>query len=376
MKRIVSSTGVSRKRRRAPPTALVEQANAVSSGTNSEALISTSLLLAAWRGQETRVLPLVEASIQDAGPSAEGAAVSLADYARAVLYNGLSRYEAARVAAQRTCASKHLSLLAWALPELVEASARSGRLDIARAAVGRIEQLRAVDPTDGMLGVEARSRALLDDGDEADALYREARACLSRGRVVLQLARTQLLYGEFLRRKSRRTDARAQLRAAHNAFSSVGAAGFAERARRELLATGATARKRTVETRDDLTAQETQIAALAGGGYTNPEIGAQLFLSPRTIEWHLRNVFIKLGISSRRELRDSGVKASLMGGAAARLMGGAAARLMGGTGARRVIQTSTSAARQTTSPTSATAISSAASTCNRRPPPDRDGGPG
>ncbi len=158
-----------------------------------------------------------------------------------------------------------------------------------------------------MLGVEARSRALLNDGDEADALYREARAHLGHGRVVLQLARTQLLYGEFLRRKSRRTDGRAQLRAAHNAFRRVGAAGFAERARRELLATGATARKRTVETRDDLTAQETEIAALAGGGYTNPEIGAQLFLSPRTIEWHLRNVFIKLGISSRRELRDSGV---------------------------------------------------------------------
>jgi len=304
---ITSSTGLRRKRRQPPPAALVEQAHAVSNGTNSNALISTSLLLAAWRGQEARVLPLADASIQDADPRAEGAAVSLAEYARAVLYNGLSRYEAARVAAQRTCASKHLALLAWALPELVEASVRSGRLDVARAALSRIGQLRAVDRTDGTVGVEARSRALLTDGDEADALYREACQHLSRGRVALQLARTQLVYGEFLRREGRRTDARAQLRAAHEAFSRVGAAGFAERARREVLATGATARKRNVETRDDLTAQETQIAALAGRGYTNPEIGAQLFLSPRTIEWHLRNVFIKLGISSRRELRDSGL---------------------------------------------------------------------
>ena len=296
------------KQHQSLPAALVEQANAVSSGTNSGALISTSLLLAAWRGQEARVLPLVDASIQDADPSVEDAAVSLADYARAVLYNGLSRYEPARVAAQRSCASKHLALLGWALPELVEASVRSDRLDVAGAALCRIEQLRAVAPTDAAVGVEARSRALLTDGDAADALYREAREYLSRGRVVLQLARTQLLYGEFLRREGRRTDARAQLRAAQDAFSRVGAAGFAERARRELLATGATPRKRNVETRDDLTAQETQIAALAGSGYTNPEIGAQLFLSPRTIEWHLRNVFIKLGISSRRELRDWALK--------------------------------------------------------------------
>ena len=300
-----SSGGLNGNCRQPPPTALIEQAHAVSSATDSGALISTSLLLAAWRGQEARVLPLVEASVQDASPSAEAAAVSLADYAQAVLYNGLSRYEAALLAAQRTCANEHLNLLVWALPELVEASARSGSLDIARAALCRIEQLTAADPTVETRGIEARSRALLTDGDEADALYRNAHECLSGGRTALQLARTQLLYGEFLRRKSRRTDARAQLRAAHEAFSSVGAAGFAERARRELLATGATARKRSVETRDDLTAQETQIAALAGRGYTNPEIGAQLFLSPRTIEWHLRNVFIKLGISSRRELRDS-----------------------------------------------------------------------
>jgi DNA-binding CsgD family transcriptional regulator len=299
-----SSTGVNGNRRQPPPTALIEQAHMVSGATDTGALVSTSLLLAAWRGQEARVLQLVEVSIQDANPTSERAAVYLADYASAVLYNGLSRYEPARLAAQRTCANEHLGFLLWALPELVEASARSGSLDTARAALCRIEQRTAAAPTDPTLGIEARSRALLNDGDEADALYRDACQHFSGGRVALQLARTHLLYGEFLRRNGRRTDARSQLRVAHEAFSSAGAAGFAERARRELLATGETVRRRTVEARDDLTAQEEQIAVLAGRGYTNGEVGAELFLSPRTIEWHLRKVFVKLGIRSRRELRD------------------------------------------------------------------------
>ena len=161
----------------------------------------------------------------------------------------------------------------------------------------------AAGATDNALGARARSRALLSDHEDADVLHREALGWFARSRVALQLARTRLLYGEWLRRESRRVDARDQLRAAHGTFNRLGADGFAERARRELLATGETVRKRSVETRDNLTAQERLIAALAGHGRTNPEIGSELFISPRTVEWHLRKVFKKMGINSRKQLR-------------------------------------------------------------------------
>ena len=167
----------------------------------------------------------------------------------------------------------------------------------------RLEERTRAAGTDWALGAQARSRALVSDGDDADGLYREALERLAGCRLAIHLARAQLVYGEWLRRENRRVDAREQLRAAHDTFSHIGAAGFAERARRELLATGETVRKRTVETLDDLTPQEEQIARLAVGGRTNPEIGAELFLSPRTVEWHLRKVFGKLGIGSRKELR-------------------------------------------------------------------------
>jgi DNA-binding CsgD family transcriptional regulator len=280
---------------------LLDETNAINEATGDTPRMSTSLLLAAWRGQETRLLELGRASIQDATPGGEAQAISLAEYARAVLYNGLGRYKASLAAARRAGVYED-RLSTWALPELVEAGARSGRPDVAGAALRRLEERARLGGADWALGIQVRSRALLSAREAADVLYREALERLASGHLVLHLARTQLLYGEWLRREGRRVDARDQLRPAHGIFSRVGAAGFAERARRELLATVATARKRTCDTRDDLTAQEAQIARLAGDGYTNPEIGAELFISPRTVEWHLHKVFPKLGIRSRRQL--------------------------------------------------------------------------
>ena len=197
---------------------------------------------------------------------------------------------------------QELAAANWGLAELIESAARSGATDLAADALERLSEMTQASGTDWALGVESRSRALLSEGDAAERLYREAIERLGRTRVRAELARARLLYGEWLRREGRRLDAREQLRAAHDLFTAMGAEAFGERARRELLATGETARKRTVETRDELTAQEAQIARLAALGRTNSEIGAQLFISPRTVEWHLRKVFTKLGISSRREL--------------------------------------------------------------------------
>ena len=191
----------------------------------------------------------------------------------------------------------------WVLTELVEAAARSERPDVATTALGRLEQRARAAGTDWALGILARSRALAGDGDDAEALYREAIERLGRTSMAVHRARSQLVYGEWLRRQNRRTDAREQLRPAHEFFRRIGAEAFAERAERELLATGETVRRRTVETYHELTAQELQVARLAVDGRTNPEIGAQLFISPRTVEYHLRKVFTKLDISSRKELR-------------------------------------------------------------------------
>ena len=190
-----------------------------------------------------------------------------------------------------------------ALGELAEAGARVGAREVAADALRRLEERTHASGTDWALGIQARSRALLSDGHAADALYREAIERLERGRIAVHLARAHLVYGEWLRRENRRVDAREQLRPAYEMLSRIGAEGFAERARRELLATGETVQKRTVETRDVLTAQEARVAGLAAEGRTNPEIGSQLFISPRTAEYHLRKVFAKLGVSSRRALR-------------------------------------------------------------------------
>jgi len=287
----------------APAPALIEEANAVNGATTNTPLMYASLVLAAWRGQEVRTLELIAATVQDATEDAEIGAISLAEYARTVLYNGLGRYPAALAAAQRTCEQEDPGLFARALTELVEASTRCGSPDVAAAAHRQLEETTVDDGGEWALAIRAQSRALRSERQEAEAFYREALARLGGSGNVLHLARARLVYGEWLRREGRRVDAREVLHAAGETFARVGAAGFAERARRELLATGETVRKRTVETRDDLTPQEARIALLAGDGYTNPEIGGRLFISPRTVEWHLRKVFVKLEIGSRRELR-------------------------------------------------------------------------
>ena len=282
---------------------LVEEAAAITEATGNAPLWYTSLVLAAWRGREDRALELIELGVEDATSRGEGRAITLAHYATAVLYDGLGRYEDALAAAQRACAHDDLGLFGWALIELVEAAARSDNRDVASDALAQLQERTRASGTDWALGIQARSEALLSDGEACEALYRRAIEQLARSRIAVHAARARLLYGEWLRRENRRVDAREQLRAAYGMFCDFGADAFAERARRELLATGETVRKRTTETRDVLTGQEAQVARLAAEGHTNPEIGAQLFISPRTVEYHLRKVFEKLDITSRKALR-------------------------------------------------------------------------
>jgi DNA-binding CsgD family transcriptional regulator len=283
--------------------ALIEEADAISAAAGNAPLRYPALMLAAWRGEEARALDLIEAGVQDATERGEGRALGLAGYATAVLYNGLGRYEAALAGAQRACEHEDLGFFGWSLTEFVEAGARSGADEEAATALRQLDERTRAAGTDWALGIEARSRALLSDGPMADALYREAIDRLGRSRIAVHLARAHLVYGEWLRREQRRVDAREHLRAAHDMFGRFGADAFAERARRELQATGETVRQRTVDTRHVLTAQEAQVARLAAEGHTNPEIGARLFISARTAEYHLHKVFSKLGIRSRRELR-------------------------------------------------------------------------
>jgi DNA-binding CsgD family transcriptional regulator len=226
---------------------------------------------------------------------------TLTEYATAVLQNGLGRQRAAFAAAQRACQYEEL-LSVWVLPELVEAAARSGERELAAHAVRRLSERTRACGTEWALGTEARSRALLNEGEVAERLYREAIGRLGRCRAATDLARAHLLFGEWLRRERRRLEAREQLRTAQEMFASMGAEAFAARAARELRATGEQARRRTVETMSQLTAQEAQIARLAYEGHSNPEIGARLFISPRTVEYHLHKVFTKTNISSRSQL--------------------------------------------------------------------------
>ena len=234
----------------------------------------------------------------------QGQRPALSHWAAAVLSNSLGHYDEALAAAEQGSEyPDELGLATWSMVELIEAAARSGCPERAANALRRLSKATGASSTDWALGIEARSRALLSDGESAERLYREAIERLGRTRVRAELARTRLLYGEWLRRGNRRVDAREQLRAAYQMLAATGIGGFAERARRELLATGATVRKRTVDTALELTPQEAQIARLAGDGHTNSEIGVQVYLSLRTVEWHLHKVFAKLGISSRRQLR-------------------------------------------------------------------------
>jgi DNA-binding CsgD family transcriptional regulator len=284
---------------------LIAEADAITHATGMAPLKYASLMMAGWRGNEAEALELMEAGRLEATARGEGMGLRVMEWTKALLYNGCGRYGEALDAAQRGCEQDDVGLFGWSLVELIEAGVRCGDTEAATAALDLLSVRTRASGTDWALGIEAGSRALLSEGDVADALYREAIERLERTRIRVELARARLLYGEWLRREQRRVDAREQLRAAHEMFTAMGAEGFAERARVELLATGETVRKRTVETRDELTAQEAQIARLARDGRTNPEIGAQLFISPRTVEWHLRKVFAKLGISSRRQLREA-----------------------------------------------------------------------
>jgi DNA-binding CsgD family transcriptional regulator len=294
-------------------SSLIEESDAITQATEMAPLKYATLMLAAWRGDAAEALAMIEAGRIEATARGEGMGLATSEWITALLFNGLGRYQEAYAAAERAAAHDDVAISSWALVELIEAGARTGT-DATSAALDRLSEHNEASGTDWALGVLARSRALLSEGDAADALYREAIERLERTRIRVGLARARLLYGEWLRREQRRVDAREQLRMAHEMFSTMGAHGFAERARIELLATGESVRKRTVETRDDLTAQEAQIARLARDGRTNPEIGAQLYISPRTVEWHLKNVFTKLGIRSRRELGASPLGGDALGG--------------------------------------------------------------
>jgi DNA-binding CsgD family transcriptional regulator len=282
--------------------AVLDEADAIAAATGTSPVVVGRLSLAGYRGIESEALPLLDAVEAAVTARGEGIVLSFSEHARAVLYNGLGRHEAALAPAESAGGHDDVFISLWSLPEVVEAATRCGEGDVASAAVDRLtERTRAAD-TDLALGLEARSRALLRDESLAEPLYVEAIARLGRTRAAFELARAHLLYGEWLRRAKRSTDARAQLRRAEDMFTSMGAHAFGTRAQRELVATGETARKPTAETRNELTAQELQIAQFARDGLANAEIGARLFISPRTVEYHLHKVFTKLRITSRNHL--------------------------------------------------------------------------
>ena len=283
----------------------IAEAEAITNATGTKIAPYAQLLLVALRGQRY-ASRLIESTICDAETGGQGLSLQWAEWVSAVLFNGLGHYDRALASAQRAAEeTPHLHVTPWALTELIEAAVRTARPDVAAGALERVMAATAPSTTDWGRGMQARCQALLSKGGSAERLYREAIERLARTRRRPELARAHLLYGEWLRRENRRVDARVQLRAAHDRFESIGMEAFAERARGELLATGEKVRKRTVETRDVLTAQERQIVRLAREGLSNPDIGARLFLSPRTVEWHLRNAFTKLGIHSRRELTNA-----------------------------------------------------------------------
>ncbi|UBU09106.1 AAA family ATPase [Nonomuraea gerenzanensis] len=294
--------------------ALVAEAMTIGEVTGSRFMAQYgALVLEPWRGSEAATLQVIETITRDTALQGEGKVATATQWARAVLYNAHGRYEEAFAAAERGAEHpRELGLSTWSTIELVEAAARSGRRARAAEAARRLDEMAGASGTDWALGTAASARAQVSDGQAADARYREAIERLGRTGVRMTLARTHLLYGEWLRRENRRVDAREQLGLAHELLGRMGAEAFAERARRELQATGETVRRRPVEARATLTAHEAQVARLAADGLTNSEIGAQLYISPHTVEWHLRKIFVKLGIASRRQLREA-----LPGGAAA-----------------------------------------------------------
>lgn len=282
---------------------LIEESASITAAMGNAPVRYHSLNLAAWSGIPENAVGVIESAASDGAARGEGRLLGLAAFCSAVLYNGLGRYEDALSAARRGGEYEDLGFYGWCLYELIEAAAHVGDRAAAADALPRLEERAGASGTDWGLGAVAAAQALLADGAEAEAGFVEAIERLERADSALHLSRARLSYGEWLRRANRRNDARSQLGTAHEAFSKIGAQGFAERARRELVATGEKVRKQPVRSGDGLTAQEAQVAGLAREGLTNSEIGAQLFISAHTVEWHLRKVFVKLGITSRRQLR-------------------------------------------------------------------------
>jgi DNA-binding CsgD family transcriptional regulator len=281
---------------------MIEEDRLIAEATGNQPIAYTAMMQVAWRGQQTQAYELIQATLQEPTPRGLGMFVNLATYASSVLDNGLGRHDAARDAAWRAFERDQPGYGPLVVPELAEAASRTGDVTLVRAALQWLSERTRAAPTEWALGIEARVHTLPSEGDVADRLYRESIAHLGRTRIRVQLARAHLLYGEWLRRQHRRVDAREQLRTAHDMLAAMGVEAFAERARRELGATGETVRKRTVDTSGELTAQEALIARLARDGLSNPQISTRLFISPRTVEYHLHKVFTKLGISSRNQL--------------------------------------------------------------------------
>ena len=286
----------------AAAAALIDEDRLIAEASGNPPVAYTASFLAAWRGREAPASTLIEAALDEARARRQGRMMSFATHAHAVLSNGLGRHEAARDAAWRVFERDHVGFGPLVVPELAEAASRTGDVGLLRTVLEWLSERSRATPTEWVLGTEAHVGALLGQGEAAESLYRESITRLDRTRARPQLARAHLLYGEWLRRERRRVDAREQLRIAHDMLTAMGIEAFAARARRELLATGETARRRSVETRDELTAQEALIARLARDGLSNPEIGTRLFISPRTVKYHLRKVFTKLDIGSRTEL--------------------------------------------------------------------------
>jgi DNA-binding CsgD family transcriptional regulator len=282
---------------------LVAEAESVTAAMGSSIAPYRALALAASRGREAEATVLIEVGTKDVQRRGSGEGLSFVQWAIAVLCNGLGRYEQALAAAQQASEDTRAQLPSnWALAELIEAATRTGMSERTAGALDRLSEMTRASGTDWALGIEARSRALITDGENAEVFYREAIDRLGRAGLRMELARAQLLYGEWLRRRRRRHDARDRLRSAYETFDSIGAEAFAERARTELRATGGQARERAVDATDALTPQEALIARLAGRGASNPEIAAQLFISRATVAYHLRKVFVKLGVTSRDQL--------------------------------------------------------------------------